>query len=142
IVNQGSGIPSATAGPFEVALRVDGVVPPGATVRLAGLLAGDTTRRCVSVEVPASGQHILAVVVDASDAVIESNETNNIYEQPYLATAPATPTTSPKSSAAPSPTPTPSAALPGLTVSAIKVNGQATDGKVDCKEGKNAVTVV
>src|SRR5262249_32911964 len=39
-------------------------------------------------------------------------------------------------------TPDPSAALPDLIVSAIKVNGQAPDGKNDCKAGKNDVTVI
>ena len=31
---------------------------------------------------------------------------------------------------------------PDLIVSAIKVNGQAPDGKDDCKDGKNAVAVI
>src|SRR5205085_749520 len=51
--------------------------------------------------------------------------------QAYTATAPKSATT-----------PGPSAALPDLTVSAIKVNGRVPDGKDDCKDGKSAVTVV
>ena len=38
--------------------------------------------------------------------------------------------------------PSPSASQADLTVGAIKINGQVPDGKDDCKDGKNTVTVV
>jgi hypothetical protein len=43
------------------------------------------------------------------------------------------------------PSPAPQAARqaqPDLTIGAVKVNGQAPDGKDDCKDGKNRVTIV
>src|SRR5205085_7076927 len=83
----------------------------------------------------------------------EMNETDNYYEWKIPAVAPAAaagavptsgdPGTTPP--AQPKPTGTqaePSKAQTDLTVRAIRVNGQAPDGKDDCKVGKNAVTVV
>lgn len=128
VVHNGGAIP---AGPFEVALRMDGRVPPDGRVAAPGLAPGSNHDACVETELPTSGQHTLAVVVDEPRAVAEFNETNNVYEQSYQATgAPA------------AQGPTSSSALPDLAVSAIKVNGQASDGKGDCKEGKNTVTVL
>jgi subtilase family serine protease len=93
---------------------------------MVGLLApGTDYLACVETALPTSGQHVLAAVVDAPRAVTEFNEANNVYEQLYTA-----------------PAPTPSAAQADLTVSAIRVNGRAPDGKDDCKDGKNDVTVV
>ncbi len=46
------------------------------------------------------------------------------------------PASSPKTS------PAPSQAQPDLMVSAIRINGQAPDGKDDCKDGKNDLAVV
>jgi subtilase family serine protease len=86
---------------------------------------------CVEVALPTSGQHTLATVIDGPRQLAEYNETNNVYIQPYQATGPAAPAT-----------PTPGAARPDLTVSAVKVNDRVPDGKDDCKEGKNTVTVV
>jgi subtilase family serine protease len=61
--------------------------------------------------------------------VAESDETNNTYEIQWSATP-----TKPNA-------PVPNAAQADLTVSAIKVNGQVPDGKDDCKDGKNTVTI-
>jgi hypothetical protein len=112
-------------GPFEVALRVDGVVPPGGRATADGLAPGTHRELCVAVALP-PGPHTLEAVVDEPGAVAELDETNNVYKQAFTAAQP---------------TPTPSPALPDLTISAIKVNGQVPDGKDDCKDGKNAVTV-
>ena len=119
------------AGPFEVALRVNGQTPPGGRATAGRLASGDGGDLCVEATLPASGGHTLAAVVDEPRAVAESNETNNVYEQPYQATGLAV-----------APTPTPVSARPDLTVDAIKVNGRVPDGKDDCADGKNEVTVV
>jgi subtilase family serine protease len=114
-------------GPFELALQIDGAVPPSGRATAGGLPPGDASERCVQVALPTSGQHRLTAVADEPNTVLEYNETNNVYEQTYTATASA---------------PAPSRALPDLTVKAIKVNGHAPDGKDVCREGKNDVTVV
>ena len=157
------------AGPFEVALRVDGVVPAGARAAAGRLPAGATGEQCVETPLSANEQHQLAVVIDEARALTEVNELNNVFEQPYpriraigsnefssagsgvhigsnefssggATSATPTPTASPTPS--PSATPTPSQARPDLTIGAIRVNGRAPDGKDDCKDGKNDVAVV
>jgi hypothetical protein len=124
------------AGPFEVALYIDNVAPPDGRITAGSLAAGTGGELCVEAQLPTTGQHQLKVVVDEPRVVVEYNEKNNVYEQPYQATGAAT---------APTSTSTPSTAqtnLPHLTVSAIRVNGQAPDGKNDCKDGKNDIAVV
>jgi hypothetical protein len=116
------------AGPFEVALRVDGVVPPDGRATAPGLGPRSNYEACVETALPTSGQHVLAAAVDEPRAVTEFNETNNAYEQAY------TP--------APAPTPTPSQAQADLTVSAIRIDGHVPDGKDDCEEGKNDVDIL
>jgi hypothetical protein len=131
------------AGPFVVELSVDGGVPNDGQTGVPGLTPGDFIEACVDTEI-AAGPHKLAAIVDLPNTILEYNEANNVYEQDY--TAPklpvATPTqTGPKTEA----TQTGSATRDGqvdLTISAIKVNGQAPDGKGGCKDGKNAVAVV
>jgi hypothetical protein len=120
------------AGPHEVALRVDGVVPPGGRAIATGPGPGTAHEVCVEAVLPTSGQHTLAAVVDEPRALVEYDETNNVHEQRYQTTGP---TPAP-------PTPKPSTAQPDLTVDAITVNGRVSDGKDDCKDGKNTVTVV
>jgi hypothetical protein len=117
------------------------------------------------------GSHTWGATVDQEQWVPEMNERDNRFDEPLVlrpgeipgqvsasATgpdpapvaspavplAPTSPTSTPPAPApaATSPTSTPSAARPDLIVSAIRVNGQAPDGRSDCKDGKNAVTVV
>jgi len=121
------------AGPFEVALYVDHVGPSRRSVTAGRLPPGTSAELCVETALPNSGQHVLAVVVDEPRALTEFNETNNVYEQPY---------TGPNAATSPTASPTSSPSLPDLTIGAIRVNGRAPDGKDDCKEGKNDVTVV
>ena len=128
-------IEAGEAGPIEVALRVDGVVPPDGRTTAVGPTPGDFVWICVETALPASGQHRLAAVVDEPSAVTELREMNNVYEQAYQGIGPAP-------APAATPTPAPSAALPDLTVGAIKVNGRVSDGKDDCEDGKNGVAVV
>jgi hypothetical protein len=132
----------SNAGPFEVALHVDDVALPDGRGTALGLTPSNGTEVCVEAQLPTSGQHKLAAVVDPVNALIEFNEANNIYEQSY--TAPAQGATAPALPATASTLPglAPGAAQADLTVSGIRVNGQVPDGKDDCKDGKNAVTVV
>ena len=133
-----AGVP---AGPFQVVLRVDGVVPPDGRATAIGIDPYTYTEVCVDTELGAPGQRKLQVVADGLNALLEFNEANNLYEQAY--------TVAPRQVATPapaSPTPqadtTPGAAKADLTVGAIRVNGRVPDGKVDCKDGKNDVAVV
>jgi subtilase family serine protease len=112
------------AGTFNVALRVDGNVPPEGIYTISGLASGTTYLACVRTTLLATGQHTIAMSIDDERAIREYNETNNFLELPYSAT--------PSKAGAPS---------VDLTVSAIKVNGQVPDGEEDCKPGKNSVTV-
>jgi hypothetical protein len=130
-----ANIELADAGPFEVALYVDYDVPPGGRITAGPLAMGTGREWCVEVQLPTTGQHQLKVVVDEPRAVAEFNETNNVYTDTYTAAASTSTSTSTSAS-------TPSSATADLTVGAIKVNGQAPDGKDDCKDGKNGVTVV
>jgi CARDB len=123
----------ADAGPFTIALHVDGLVPPGGSVSAGRLASGASGELCGEVTLPASGQHELWAVVDVWSAVAESNEANNRHVQQYTVQPAAAPNES---------TAEPEKAQADLTVSAIRVNGQARDGKGDCKDGKNDVTVV
>jgi subtilase family serine protease len=95
-------------------------------------------------------QHSLVFSIDQGREIAELSELNNTDSLIVEAIAPA----GPAPVAAPSPQPTgpqgdPSGAQAGhdedqadLTVRAIRVNGQAPDGKNDCKAGKNDLTVV
>jgi hypothetical protein len=161
------------AGPFEAVLKIDGVVPEGGKATAGSLASGSGGDLCVEVALPAAGQHELSFVVDEADGVLEFNERNNAYSQPYVAargvadagaaTGPVVATASsapgavetrdpilvtmPAPSSVPAPGATTSEQKPGegkadLTVTAIRVNGQVPDGKNDCKDGKNDVTVV
>jgi len=142
---------AVNAGAFAVYLYVDGEQPrvgPDAIgmFALPGVLGRSSEEKCYHLELPTSGQHRLAAVVDPQFQMREFDETNNRIEITYTGT----PTGAPKQltgSAPPASTPTNSGVNRGeaqadLTVNAIKVNGQAPDGKDDCKDGKNAVAVV
>jgi hypothetical protein len=123
----------ADAGPFTIALHVDGLVPPGGAVSAGRLASGASGELCGEVTLPASGQHELWAVVDISNTVAESHEANNGHVQQYTVQPAAAPN---------EPTAEPAKAQADLTITAIRVNGQAPDGKNDCKDGKNAVTIV
>jgi subtilase family serine protease len=125
----------ADAGPFELALRIDGVVSSDGRATAGGLPAGEISERCVDTRLPTSGQHRLEALIDEPRALVEYDETNNVFEQAYTATLQPASTSAQQGSTA-------AADRTELTVRAIKVNGQAPDGKDDCKDGKNEVTVV
>ena len=135
-------IETADAGAFEVALKIDGVVPPGGQATAGRLASGDAGELCAEIALPATGQHQLSAVVDEADGVIEFNERNNAYEQAYTAPQQATTSAPEPEATTAKPVAAPDAAQADLTVSAIKVNGQVPDGKSDCKDGKNSVAVV
>ncbi|MFN8632347.1 MAG: CARDB domain-containing protein [Chloroflexota bacterium] len=73
IQNVGTG----NAGPFDVEFKIDGVVPPGGIASAGKLDAGKSGELCIQTTLPASGLHMLSAVVDSTNAVAESNETNN-----------------------------------------------------------------
>jgi len=113
------------AGEFLIDLTVDGRNIPGGGARVASLAALQQTEACTpKVYLPVSGSHTLAAIVDYAGILKEYSEVNNTYEEQYVPKAPAV------------------SLAPDLTVSTILVNGQAPDGKDDCKEGKNDVVVV
>ena len=138
-------VETGDAGAFEVALKVDGVVPPGGRATAGRLAARDAGELCAEIALPSTGQHQVSAVVDEADGVLEYNERNNVYEMTYTG-----------GGLAPGPSPTPGPILltsetkgkgegqsqADLTVSAIRVNGQVPDGKDDCKDGKNSVSAV
>jgi hypothetical protein len=140
------------AGPFDYWLFVDGQVRPEAAGNSSGLRSIGYADVCggAAISLP-PGPHQISAVVNPTTGVIESNETNNTYQRSYTAAAlsssgPTTseggPASTDDASGTPaSPTSQPSQSQPDLTISAIKVNGQAPDGKNDCKDGKNAVVV-
>jgi CARDB len=117
------------AGPFDVNLSVNGNEPADGKYTVGVLGAGQSYLTCVLTTLPTSGQFELAAVVDKAGAVTEYNETNNVHRQTFTA-------------APPSSSSSLSQGQIDLTVSAIKVNGQAPDGKDDCKDGKNDIAVV
>jgi hypothetical protein len=82
IQNIGTG----DAGPFEVEFKIDGVVPPGGIASAGMLQAGKSGELCIQTGLPAKGQHVLSAVVDSTDVVAESNETNNRFLRTYLGT--------------------------------------------------------
>jgi hypothetical protein len=134
---------------FKMALRIDGVVPADGRASVGGLTPGASTEACTEILLPAAGEHELAVIADESGAVVEYNETNNVYVRPVASRKPAgtgsiLETTGNSTDAvvnsAPVPAPALSPVSTDLIVTAIKVNGQIPDGKDDCKTGKNVVT--
>lgn len=132
----------AVAGPFEVALRSNEGTPSDARTTVPGLTSGNSTEACVGTQLTA-GKQVLEAYVDGPNALLEYNEANNRYEQDYA--APARQAATPgQADPATSKTVAGSTASDqgGLSISAIKVNGQVPDGKTDCKDGKNAVSVV
>jgi hypothetical protein len=127
---------------FEVALSVDGKIGPEAKARVNGLGGGDSEEVCIPAALPATGQALLAAVIDPANAVAEFNEANNTLKEPYQGTGLAIP----ESPATPTPAPGGSKVeeirKPDLNVATIKVNGHEPDGKNDCQDGKNTVVVV
>jgi subtilase family serine protease len=109
-------------------------VPPDGRYPVSVLAAKNEYLTCVVTALPAGGQYRLEAVADERRTLTEYDESNNVYEQAY--TAPAGPV------AATEPGPTPSPEQADLNIASIKVNGQAPDGKDDCKAGKNEVKVV
>jgi hypothetical protein len=77
--------------------------------------------------------------VDYAQGVPEMVERDNGFSERYVPPPNQAPGTQPTPTAT---TPRPNAALPDLTVSAITLNSHVPDGKDDCREGKNDVTVV
>jgi hypothetical protein len=136
-----------TAGPFQAALYDEQTLVPGGVAQAGRLAAQEGGELCVEAAL-GPGRHHLKAVADLNNTVDELDESNNSYEQVYdLPLAPGAPPAVPAASPVPASKesvtlPAPGAALADLGVGAIKVNGQVPDGKDDCKDGKNVVTVV
>ena len=154
---------TADSGPFEVALRVDGVTPPGGRYNTTGLIADSGSPVCIEADLP-TGVHRLSTIVDEPEAVIEFDETKNHVSKDFTitnsgpapipspgpivinvanGTGPGSQAAQPPVVAAASPAPNASAGAgqADLIVSTVKVNGQVPVGKDDCKDGKNTVAV-
>jgi hypothetical protein len=140
----------ALSGPFQVTLRTDGFIPRDGVIDVGGFAPGQVNTVCTTTNLPTIGpNHSWAAIVDEAGSVPETYERDNRLDgqiPPRPGGTPPGPGATPAAPASPAPsstsTPTPSATVPDLTVSAIKVNGRVPDGKDDCKDGKNAVTVV
>jgi hypothetical protein len=128
------------SGPFQLTVRADEARLR--TVTLPALEVHETTEHCVlGSEIPAG--YLLTFSVDDDWTIAEMNEHNNQYQwrvSPQTSVGAPQPALSQGQTS--SPTPTASPVLADLTVSSIRVNGQVPDGKDDCKDGKNAATVV
>jgi len=142
----------ADAGAFEMTLHIDGAAAPAGKMTAGRLGTGEQGELCVEAALPKAGEHQLLVEVDRAEAQIEFNERNNSYSQAYVAgpatgaqagpgTGSASGNGEPGPANTPSPTPVPTGAA-DLSTGALRVNGQAPDGKEDCKDGKNAVSLV
>ena len=158
----------AAAGPFQMTVLVDDAVVPNGIVEAGKLPAGQVGTLCTETTLPTSGEW-LSVIVDDDRIVLEQHERNNRLDRRYGFNYSSVPSVSlppgvftsgpganvspaaagavvidPRPAASPTPGPAaaPSQARPDLTVSAIRVNGRVPDGKDDCKDGKNDVSVV
>jgi subtilase family serine protease len=80
--------------------------------------------------------------LDDARQIPEMEELNNVDFVLVEASSEGIPDAAPAPVAVPSPEPPRSKKKLDLTVTAIKINGQAPDDKDDCKVGKNGVTVV
>ena len=147
----------AASDPFRVKIVVDDLEPRTTDIGAFGLAVGETREQCTSLRLPESGNPKMTFDVDLNRVIAEMDERNNHHEQTLALGTPVEPVPGPATSKADAgqntgvvPQPKPGAAQaanqasgqPDLTVSAIRVNGQAPDGKDDCKDGKNPVAVL
>lgn len=124
---------AADAGPFMVALYIDGSDSEGGKPVIASLARGAVSSACVDTALPATGQYLLRAALDEPRRLTEFNEGNNVL----LLTQTATP-----KQAQPDSPPAATSVRADLSVAAIRVNGRVPDGKNRCKDGKNLVGVV
>ena len=155
------------AGPFQTVFSIDGIGAKERTADAGHLKAGDSGELCVQFGLPGAGTYLIGAHVDAYGTVHEASKNNNYASQRVTVTiadevtAPRPTNNAPANDPAPPPilsAPTANnsestsqsqseakptrQAEPDLTIGAIKVNGQAPDGKDDCKDGKSRVTIV
>ena len=135
--------------PFRVSLGIEGARQGPRDISAFGLAAGESREQCIGLRLPDSGGQLM-LVVDREGTVPELDETNNLFQQLLVQTqagGSGPVATAGTANADPGANPSPRATTPGsaqadLTVTAIRVNGQAPDGEEDCKKGKNDVAVV
>jgi hypothetical protein len=129
------------AAPFQTVLEIypadHSSVSSNSTVS-GGLSRGQSGETCVEVALPPPGDYELVAAANPVAEQREFNHLDNILRQPYTVNKPLS---------APTPIPSPAPVEPrargqaDLSVTAIEVNGQAPDGKNDCRDGTNDVTV-
>src|SRR5581483_2170563 len=139
VTNQGQ----REAGSFQVSVALDGTQLPTGYADSGGLGAGESTAPCAKVDLPASGVHKLLATVDNTQAVHESDETNNQLEQTFLFgrfgdTGVLGPGIG-EVSVNPGENPPP---LPDLSLTGIRVQGSNPSGPNDCDPGKNTIFVM
>jgi hypothetical protein len=130
--------------PFGVTLLTEGTVVEKAV--LSSLGAGESIWHCFPRSSLPAKKHNLVFSLDEARQVPEMEEYNNVNvltveADPNGKPSPTGPS-GPPSAPAPAPSPQPIVGPVDLTVKAIKVNGEAPNGKDDCAIGKNEVTVV
>ena len=161
VVNDGG----EASGPFDLSLYVNKSQPAGGNAGVDNLGPGETREVCINTFLPKTGEHDMRLVVDQFARVPETNEDNNGFDQKLIrmaaapapagkpaGTAPGTGSATENSTdaktglPAPAPSPEPASAngqgKADLTVTAIRVRGQVPDGKDDCKDGGNDVSVI
>ena len=157
MTNNGSDV----AAPFLVTFRADGADVPNGSTRTGGMNVGQTGDLCIAADPKTADQKRWSVTLDEPRVVVETDEYDNVFEQPLLGTVVtdigwstdlqteppvyrpvpvASPAPAPKNSSAPASGQASDQA--DLTVGTIKVRGQTPDGKDDCKDGKNPVSIV
>jgi hypothetical protein len=125
------------SGPFEATVYIDGQPAPTGPAQAGNLKAGAHGDLCIEEILPATGAYKLSAAVDEARHVSEINERNNAFDQMFLARTTVT-------EIGPNLTigqPSGSSAAAALAIADIRVRGQVPDGKNDCKEGKNDISV-
>ena len=141
VVNTGA----EPSGSFPVTLKIDGKVARDGMMNGGDIGPGQFAQVCTQTQLPSpNARHEWAAIVDEAGVIPEMVERDNmiaevLYPGPGAGPAPVGSSASPWS---PSPAPTSGQTGADLAVSAIQVNGQAPDGKDDCKDGKHRVAVV
>jgi hypothetical protein len=132
---------SKQASAFYVNLFLDGAQLDHGQETISNLEAGGAGQTCVKVDLPTSGTHKLTAIVDQTQQVRESNESNNRLEQTKLfARLPDLGTIGPGvigpvDGGTGSP-------MPDLGIQEIRVRGKNPSGANDCDPGDNDVVVV
>jgi hypothetical protein len=149
---------SKDAGPFVTMFSIDGIGAPERRAEAGHLEAGASGELCAQFGLPGYGEFLIGAHVDAYGAVHESDPNNNYASRRVSRSLSDDVTAPPRAGNAPvnDPAPPPPVqqdpgakqaqptrqAQPDLTIGAIEIKGRVPDGNDDCKDGRNAATVV